>query len=59
MGFSWSLFFAQQSSERGMQLCPSLSESRLVTDREGGLVFDASRTDTVRHTVYVDNLGGY
>ena len=42
MGFSWSLYFAQQGSERTVEECESLSESRFAADRSGGLVIDAS-----------------
>ena len=50
MGFSWSLYFSQQGSEGAMEECENLSESRLVTDRSKGMVFDASKQDAVRHT---------
>ena len=57
MGFSWSLYFAQCSSEEAMRSCPSLAESSLVTDRNGNFTFDVAQPDKVKHTVYVDNLG--
>ena len=56
MGFSWSLFFAERSSENLMKECSSLEGSSLVTDRGDGMVFSTSEQHTVKHTVYVDNL---
>ena len=57
MGFSWSLYFAQRSSEEAMRSCPSLAESSLVTDRNGNFTFDLTLPEEVKHTVYVDSLG--
>ena len=57
MGFSWSLYFAQQCSEVAMAACPSLSGSELVSDRSGNLSFALDKVEEIKHTVYVDNLG--
>ena len=56
-GFSWSLHSAQRSPEKSLNSCPSLVESSLVTDQNGGFTLDLARPDEVKHTVYVDNLG--
>ena len=57
MGFSWSLYFAQRISERQMSLVPSLKDSSLVNDRSGPAVFPAEAPSSMKHFVYVDNLG--
>ena len=62
MGFSWSLYFAQEINQGLMKMAPSLSISHLAADRERPMTFGANdRTthpgDLVRHYVYVDNLG--
>ena len=57
MGFSWSLFFAQRSSEHLMSKVPSLVSSKIVSDRSEGISFKEADKGMVRHYVYVDNLG--
>ena len=57
MGFSWSLYFAQKISERQMSLVPTLKDSTLVNDRSGPAVFSAEAPSSLKHFVYVDNLG--
>ena len=57
MGFGWSLYFAQKISEQQMQVVPALRGSSLINDRCGPAV-SAQALDTVKHYVYVDNLGG-
>ena len=62
MGFSWSLYFAQEINQGLMKLAPSLSISHLAADRERPMTFGAEEdtlhpVDMVRHYVYVDNLG--
>ena len=62
MGFSWSLYFAQEINQGLMKLAPSLSISHLAADRERPMTFGTKEdtvhpVDMVRHYVYVDNLG--
>ena len=57
MGFSWSLYFAQQANEALMRTVPSLVRSKEVSDRGDPMIFSSSSTKTVRRYVYVDNLG--
>lgn len=58
MGFTWSLYFAQQINERMMSRVPHLVSSHLVTDRGEAIVFNKEDNDKkLHHYVYVDNLG--
>eukprot|EP00438_Fugacium_kawagutii_P005650 Skav219567 [mRNA] locus=scaffold886:113683:117079:- [translate_table: standard] len=57
MGFSWSLYFAQKANETLMGSMANLKQSCLISDRGQPVVFPASQEKTVRHYVYVDNLG--
>ena len=57
MGFTWSLFFAQRISEKLMSEVIPLHNSTLASDRGESMYFDLSKKDSVRHYVYVDNLG--
>jgi len=57
-GFTWSLYFAQRSSDAMMDGVVSLGQSTLIHDRGGPPVFNTSRPGEVKHFVkYVDNLG--
>ncbi len=63
MGFSWSLYFAQEINQGLMRMAPTLSDSHLAADRQRPMTFGTRRgtphrhEDLVRHYVYVDNLG--
>lgn len=57
MGFTWSLYFAQQISERLMSRVPRLRGSCLASDRSTSMYFDIAAEESTRHYVYVDNLG--
>ena len=58
MGFSWSLYFAQRTSEHLFSVSLG-SKSALFNDRNAPLVLDprASARHLSHHYVYVDNLG--
>jgi len=59
MGFSWSLFYCQDTGENLSCSVPSLSSSSLLCDRGRPLilrVFGGGR-DELRHYIYVDNIG--
>eukprot|EP00434_Breviolum_minutum_P037676 symbB.v1.2.033418.t1/scaffold4147.1/size43859/1 len=57
MGFSWSLYFAQKANENLMSRVPVLKNSQIMSDRGFPVVFEPEKENTVRHYVYVDNLG--
>ena len=63
MGFSWSLFFCQATTEGKMRSCGSLDDKTLLQDRLPPPVFDVAAAQRDCRTagkvayVYVDNLG--
>ena len=57
MGFTWSLYFAQRSSEHQIVSAPGMSSSSLFNDNTDPLLIDPSKPLSISHWVYVDNLG--
>jgi hypothetical protein len=57
MGFSRSLFFAQQANQFQMSQVPCLLSSSIFNDQSLPCVLDPSKPDLTKIYVYVDNLG--
>eukprot|EP00974_Lingulodinium_polyedra_P085398 8269531-Lingulodinium_polyedra.AAC.1 len=56
MGFSWSLYFAQQANLSRLCRQPSLAQSTVMTDRGPPLLLRGD-TESSGHFMYVDNAG--